>query len=390
MMAIRPPHPFAESGLLDQHGGLAHAGSGLGLARAPGETTQPLTPGSRSEPPSRAGALAGALGGRYRLEGRLGSGGLGTVWAGYDLVLSRPVAVKTLPGDLAQDERKRRSQRFLDEARAAARLSHPHIVTIYDAGVEARGAYIVMALLHGKDLRRLLDEGWRPSPHEACRIVFRVAQALAYAHEHGVVHGDIKPANIVLTSRLQPVVLDFGQPPRDDDDHAALGSPYYAAPEQFDGHAADARTDIYAVGVLLYELLAGARPHGGRTLDEIQEAVQRGDVTPLSRHRTDLPAGLEAVVNRAMARKAAARFRNADELAHALRRWVRATPEKVFTRKAHAGTPRQKSGGSVWARLGGWLRSLTRRDAAAPAGAGAPEATEPLAERPAAGHGRPT
>ncbi|HSN32742.1 MAG TPA: serine/threonine-protein kinase, partial [Ideonella sp.] len=148
--------------------------------------------------------------GRYTLRRRIGEGGLGTVWAAHDPLLSRPIAIKTLNVEVAADARASFDALFLNEARAAAALSHPNIVTVYDAGVAAEGPYIAMELLQGRDLRQMRREGWRPAPEHAATIVRRVAEALAYAHAKGVVHRDIKPANIFLVGRTQPRVLDFG------------------------------------------------------------------------------------------------------------------------------------------------------------------------------------
>lgn len=190
--------------------------------------------------------------GRYVLERPLGAGGLGTVWSAYDSVLTRKVAVKTLPLAVATATPEQREQlvaRVLDEARAAARLSHPHIVTVHDAGVSAEGAYIAMELLRGRDLSQMLRGGWRPRPEQAALIVRRVADALSYAHSKGVIHRDIKPANIFMVGRTRPVVLDFGIAqllhPTEATGGPALGSPFYAAPEQFEGRECGPRTDVY-------------------------------------------------------------------------------------------------------------------------------------------------
>ena len=166
---------------------------------------------------------------------------------------------------------------FLHEARAAAQPEHPHIVTVFDAGLSPQGAYIAMELLKGKDLRQLLAEGWRPSPGQAALIIRRVADALAYAHSKGVVHRDIKPANIFMIGRTQPKVLDFGiasiAHARDRGGDAAVGSPHYMAPEQVRGAGTDRRTDVFSLGVVLYELLTGRRAFDGGSLEGIASAV---------------------------------------------------------------------------------------------------------------------
>ncbi|MDH3461636.1 MAG: serine/threonine protein kinase, partial [Burkholderiaceae bacterium] len=142
--------------------------------------------------------------GRYTLRYRIGEGRLGTLYAAYDPVLSRLVAVKTVQPALDAEERVAFNSVFLNEARAAASLSHPYIATVYDAGISEQGAYVAMELLKGGDLRQLGVDGWRPSPKQAAMIVQRVADALAYAHSRGVVHCDIKPANIFMVGPTQP------------------------------------------------------------------------------------------------------------------------------------------------------------------------------------------
>ncbi len=279
--------------------------------------------------------------GRYALKHRLGEGGLGCVFEAWDPLLSRTVAVKTLQFDVDAPERLALDRLFLNEARAVAGLNHPHIVTVHDAGLSAHGVYIAMERLRGRDLRQAIAGGWRPTPGQAALLVRRVADALAYAHARGVVHCDIKPANIFLTRKDRPKVLDFGiarivhgaqvsrsavQP----DWHAAVdspldglvaGSPHYLAPEQLQGGAIDARTDVYALGVVLYELLAGRKAFDGGSLAQITSAVLHAHPASADTLRPEVPAGLAAVAARAMARDPAARFASAAELAQALRPW---------------------------------------------------------------------
>ena len=282
--------------------------------------------------------------GRYALKYQLGAGGLGTVHAALDPLLSRPIAVKTLHVDASAEQRESLEAQLLAEARAAAGLNHPHIVTVYDAGLADEGVYIAMERLQGRDLRDLLADGWRPEPVQAARIAKRVADALAYAHGHGVIHCDIKPANIYMIGRTQPKVLDFGiarvanqqnQPeplpsafdevdiPSDaSESPAELGSPYYAAPEQMRGQTLDARCDVYGVGVVLYELLTGRRAFDGRSLESIRHAVLEADVVPAHMLNRNVNAALSQIVVRAMARDPAQRWKSARQLARALRNWL--------------------------------------------------------------------
>jgi serine/threonine-protein kinase len=264
--------------------------------------------------------------GRYVLERPLGAGGLGTVWAAYDTVLARRVAVKTLPLAVPDQERARLTERVLDEARAAARLSHAHIVTVHDAGVSPDGAYIAMELLRGKDLSQMLRSGWHPTTEQAALIVRRVADALSYAHGKGVVHRDIKPANIFMVGRTRPVVLDFGIAQLLHQTEAiggpALGSPFYAAPEQFEGRECGPRTDVYSLGVVLYELLTGHRPYGGTSLAEIRASVRAARPRPPCDHDPGIPAALAAIALQAISIDPEQRQRTAGTVARELRAWL--------------------------------------------------------------------
>ncbi len=239
--------------------------------------------------------------GRYALKQQLGQGGLGTVFEAWDPLLSRMVAVKTLQFDIDTPSRVSLDALFLNEARAAAGLNHPHIVTVHDAGLSAHGVYIAMERLRGRDLRQALQGGWQPSPAEAALLVRRVADALAYAHARGVVHCDIKPANIFLTRRDKPKVLDFGIARVAH--HAALpalegviaGSPHYQAPEQLQAGSVDARTDLYSLGTVLYELLTGRKAFDGDSLEQIREAVARHDPPPPHALCPAVPGELSAI-----------------------------------------------------------------------------------------------
>ena len=266
--------------------------------------------------------------GRYALKGPLGQGGLGQVHEAWDPLLSRTVAVKTLQFNIDLSERVTLDGLFLNEARAAAGLNHPHIVTIHDAGLSEQGVYIAMERLHGRDLRQALAAGWQPSPAQAAQLVRRVADALAYAHARGVVHCDIKPANIFLCRRDKPKVLDFGIARVAHSSALALldgliaGSPHYLAPEQLQGGAVNAGTDIHALGVVFYELLAARRAYTGDTVEQITNAVLSNHPAPAHEVRPSVPPALSAIAAKAMARDPKQRFTNAAALATALRRWA--------------------------------------------------------------------
>jgi len=325
--------------------------------------------------------------GRYALKYELGAGGLGTVYAALDPLLSRPIAVKTLHVDAIAEQRDALETRLLAEARAAAGLNHPHIVTVFDAGLSEQGVYIAMERLQGRDLRHLLADGWRPEPAQAARIAMRIADALAYAHGHGVIHCDIKPANIYMIGRTQPKVLDFGiarvahqqgQPAADaapvdlqagmslpgnphgdqrDAQHdgastsmpaVEFGSPYYVSPEQQRGEPLDLRCDVYGVGVVLYELLTGQRAFQGRTLESIRHAVLEGEVPMAHVVNRNVNGELSAIVARAMARNPAQRYRSARQLTRALRGWL----EEDASRMAAAPLGRSNWAWAAFAGLG--------------------------------------
>ena len=281
--------------------------------------------------------------GRYALKTILGKGGLGTVYAAWDPLLSRTVALKTLHIDADPAARESLDALFLNEARAAAGLSHPHIVTVFDAGPSDTGVYIAMERLQGQDLRHLLLQGVRPGPIEAAQVVRRVADALAYAHRKGVVHCDVKPANIFMTGRMHPKVLDFGIARVAHRDVPALdgmvaGSPYYLAPEQMDGRSVDRRSDVYSLGVVLYELLVGKKPFEGKSLEEITEAVKTAEVVPAHRVSPKIPLGLSVIAGRAMERDPDQRYPSARHLSMELRHWVDSAEARAL-RNESRGTP---------------------------------------------------
>jgi serine/threonine-protein kinase len=242
---------------------------------------------------------------------------MAAVWEAEDKVLTRRVAIKVLHPHLAGDDGFR--TRFRREAVAAARLAHPHIVTTYDTGRDADVAYIVMELVDGTTLARLLKAQGPLPVAKAIDVAVQVADALSCAHTHGVVHRDVKPANILLRDDGHVKVADFGIAKAGSGHDltrtgVVMGTAKYLSPEQVSGHPADAGSDIYALGIVLYEMLCGAPPFVGDT--ELSTAVARLTAAPgsLRDRRQDIPRSLEAVVLRSLARDPAARYQTAEEM----------------------------------------------------------------------------
>ncbi|MGI9033509.1 MAG: protein kinase domain-containing protein, partial [Acidimicrobiales bacterium] len=267
------------------------------------------------------------LGGRYRLVRSIASGGMAQVWEAQDDILGRRVAVKVLHAHLAAD--KSFLARFRREAIAAARLAHPNVVATYDTGVDDGVAWIVMELVDGRTLRQLMSEQGPLPPGRAVHIATQVADALDYAHRAGVIHRDVKPANILLTADNRVKVADFGiakaaiEAAEDSggdltQSGAIVGTARYLSPEQVSGERIDGRSDVYALGVVLYEMLCGRPPFSGDT--DLAVALQHTTAVPLSPRqvRAGIPRSLEAVVLRALAKQPTSRYPTAAELHTAL------------------------------------------------------------------------
>jgi serine/threonine-protein kinase len=264
--------------------------------------------------------------GRYVIEKELGRGSMGVVYKAYDPVIERPVAIKTLKLDLDRKDLAGFRERFLLEAKSAGRLNHPNIVTIYDVGETDGTAYIAMEYLQGRELRQVLGDASPLTFRQIAEIVQQVAEALAYAHLNGVIHRDIKPANIIIVRGQVPKVLDFGiaQLPAGtvNEEGSVIGSPRYMSPEQITNKAIDGRSDIFSLGTVMYEMLAGRAPFEGETLASIVFQVLHEMPVPPQVYSRNTPHFLARIVARALSKNPAERFQDADEMANELRRYT--------------------------------------------------------------------
>jgi eukaryotic-like serine/threonine-protein kinase len=261
------------------------------------------------------------VGGRYRLGERLGHGGMGEVFAAHDLRLDREVALKLLRADLAEQDGMR--ERVVAEARLAARLSHPHVVGVLDTGEQGGRPFVVMERLSGRTLRDELSDG--PLPAERVRDVgLQVLRALAAAHDLGIVHRDVKPGNVLDAGVGTWKVADFGIAKWVHADETLtgtgelLGSPSYLAPERIEGQQAGQASDLYAVGVLLYEALCGRKPFEGDDPFSLATAIRDGAFEPPASVLPDADPGIVAVIERAMRLDPAERYESAESMAAAL------------------------------------------------------------------------
>ncbi|HEX6632517.1 MAG TPA: serine/threonine-protein kinase [Usitatibacter sp.] len=267
--------------------------------------------------------------GRFRVMGELGRGAMGVVYRAEDTMLGRIVAIKTIAlAGSSGEERDQHEARFLQEARAAARISHPAVITIYEMGREGDVAFMAMELLEGVDLRALIRDA-SLAPSQALTIAATVAEGLACAHEQGIVHRDVKPGNIMVLPDGRVKIMDFGiarplEPTVKTQTGLLLGSPQYMSPEQIVGQPFDHRADIFSLGLVLYEMLTGSRPFAGEDLGELTFKVANMPATPPSHIVRSLPAVVDLIVARALKKKPEERYASAADLARDL--WA-AIPE---------------------------------------------------------------
>jgi serine/threonine protein kinase len=266
--------------------------------------------------------------GRYRILGELGRGAMGVVYRATDPIIEREVALKTLLPDLPGDVIDEIRIRFLREARSAGRLSHPNIVTIFDVGQEDGAAYIAMELLEGRSLHQMLKDPQRIPFHTAADIIAQVAEALEHAHKFSIVHRDVKPANVVVAPSGRAKLTDFGVAyvPASNvtQTGSALGSPRYMAPEQVLGQPIDSRTDLFSLGVVLYEVLTKRTPFewpGDTTVFALMQRIAGEPHPPLRQIDPQIPAGFDRIMDRALAKRPQDRYQKAAEMASDLRNY---------------------------------------------------------------------
>jgi eukaryotic-like serine/threonine-protein kinase len=262
--------------------------------------------------------------GRYEVIGELGQGAMGVVYKAKDPLIDRVVAIKTINLNQTMEEREEYEARFYQEARAAGRLSHHNIVTIYDVGKSGDVAYIAMEFLEGRELRDVLNERSTMPIPEVLDIVAQVASGLHYAHEHGIVHRDVKPSNIMIQKDGHVKITDFGiarmaSAAVRTQTGMVLGSPKYMSPEQVMGKLTDQRSDIFSLGIMLYEMLAGRPPFSGENVNAIMYQTLNATPPQPSSMNPAVPDMLNFIVAKALAKKVDERYQNAKEFADDLR-----------------------------------------------------------------------
>ncbi len=262
------------------------------------------------------------LNNRYQLEGRIGSGGMAEVYRAHDQMLERTVAIKVLRESFAQDPAFR--ERFRQEAKAAANLSHPNIVTVHDFGFDEKQVFIVMEYIPGTDLKTILQGRGSLPISEALPLIIQACAGVGYAHRAGLVHCDVKPQNMIVTPDQRLKVTDFGIAralasihPQEVTD-VVWGSPQYFSPEQASGYPPSPASDVYGLGVVLYEMLTGRLPFIADTAAELSRLHRTAVPTPLTQINPNIPPDLERICLKVLSKEPASRYRTADQFGRVL------------------------------------------------------------------------
>ena len=263
--------------------------------------------------------------GRYEIVAELGKGAMGVVYRAHDPMLNRTLAIKTINTEEAGHEGMAEYEaRFYTEAKAAGGLNHPNIIIIYDIGKSGHLVYMAMEYIEGKELREMLGEG-KPIPvAQAVDIAAQVGEGLAYAHQHQVVHRDIKPANIMITPEGRAKIADFGIARMRSSETRTqtgiiLGSPKYISPEQVVGKRADHRSDIFSLGVILYECITGSTPFNGEGLSALMYQITNHDPAPPSASNPQVPVMLDYIIAKVLTKAPEGRYQSAADFANDLR-----------------------------------------------------------------------
>ncbi|HET7766784.1 MAG TPA: serine/threonine-protein kinase [Burkholderiales bacterium] len=263
--------------------------------------------------------------GRYEVVAELGKGAMGVVYRANDPMLNRMVAIKTINTEEAGHEGMAEYEaRFYTEAKAAGGLNHPSIIIVYDIGKSGHLVYMAMEYVEGKELREMLADGKPLAVAKAVDIAAQVADGLAYAHQHQVVHRDIKPANIMITPDGRAKIADFGIARMRSSETRTqtgviLGSPKYISPEQVVGKRADHRSDIFSLGVILYECITGSTPFNGEGLSALMYQITNHDPAPPSSSNSEVPVMLDYIIAKVLAKAPEARYQSAADFANDLR-----------------------------------------------------------------------
>jgi eukaryotic-like serine/threonine-protein kinase len=286
--------------------------------------------------------------GRYEILEVIGVGANSRVARAFDPLIARIVAIKLFPAELARGEAR---SRFVQEARVVGQISHPAVIALHDMGIDepSQTPYLVMEYVQGQPLEKLLEKGSIPFP-KACAWAAEVATALAVAHRKGVIHGDVKPANILITEDDRVKLTDFGMArlaSRDSKDTPLLGSPAYWCPEQIVGKPQDARSDVFSLGVVMYEMVTGHRPFDADSLQGICSRVLSSTPLPPSHTNPSVPLAFNELIASCLAKDPSQRCASAEVLAERL--------HPLSRRNAPAATPAQPS--SLRGRVGQLLRS---------------------------------